>query len=154
MRIYPHLQDSGGFFVAVIQRSPTSRPSTSSKANDTPSVTSRPETDQPPANSSTPSSTLSAAQLQKSRQSQLVDESSETAEPAAKKPRIASPARQSVTGESEVAQANDVAADWDMNLKEMIPETSEGIVGETGGQFKEDPYTFLPPDDPLLSSCM
>jgi multisite-specific tRNA:(cytosine-C5)-methyltransferase len=33
-------------------------------------------------------------------------------------------------------------------------EKGKSKLSETGGSFRENPYTFLSPDDPILMSCM
>lgn len=105
MRIYPHLQDSGGFFVAAIQRSESPR---SSKGLEKVLLVEEPEAEAEPQ--------------------------TEVAEPPVKRQKV------DLTKRYVEKKKED-----ELNMREVVPEMSEGIVGETGGQFKEDPYTFVSP---------
>lgn len=116
MRIYPHLQDSGGFFVAVLQRKATA----AAPVRAEPLV--KAEGKRPAA----------AADVT-SEKPNLLEASGE---PAAKKARLADDASKDVSRE---ATPGAVAGE---------PAT------ETGGAFKEDPYTFISSTDPTLVSCM
>lgn len=115
MRIYPHLQDSGGFFVAVLQRK------TAAAAPAEPLV--KAEGKRPAA----------AADVASEKPDMLKEASGE---PAAKKARLADDAGKDASRE---ATPGAVAGE---------PTT------ETGGAFKEDPYTFISSTDPTLVSCL
>ncbi|EJD05354.1 S-adenosyl-L-methionine-dependent methyltransferase [Fomitiporia mediterranea MF3/22] len=110
MRIYPHLQDSGGFFVAVIQRRDSAlRPAPDAKAE-----------------GKRPAET-----------SEVDDKKHPTEEPAAKKTKL------------DVAEKDE---------GEPTPTTEAAVDGEPvavySGVFREDPYTFISPNDPSLVSCI
>lgn len=114
MRIYPHLQDSGGFFIAVMQRrTADTLPAPQKKAEGKRAS----ETVETRTGSQPPSS---------------------VGEPASKKARLAN--EQSLDG-TDPTSAVDATAEAEPTA-------------ESGGAFKEDPYTFVPPDDPSLISCM
>ncbi|PBK71008.1 S-adenosyl-L-methionine-dependent methyltransferase [Armillaria solidipes] len=111
MRIYPHLQDSGGFFIAVLERRSTNK----TKKRTADSVGDVPES---------------------------------------KKPRLAedgAPPPAMVEGEVE-AKTNDDAT-MDAVADEKDDKVSKATSGG-GGSFKENPYTFLRPNDPILLSCI
>lgn len=79
-----------------------------------------------------------------SEEGPLLSEESGLTGPPKKRQKLDQPAVQHIEAKKED----------ETNLREIVPEKSDGIVGETGGQFKEDPYTFVSPDDPILSACM
>ncbi|KAF8880014.1 S-adenosyl-L-methionine-dependent methyltransferase [Infundibulicybe gibba] len=126
MRIYPHLQDSGGFFVAVLERT------TDTVVHTTPN--------------------------DKKREAEEAAEISET-----KKPRLAN---DPLSGDAIPEAAPSTGTDSpDPTLKPQENSSSkrgkqkqndaaESVGGGVGGQFKENPYTFLTPDDPDLLSCI
>ena len=139
MRIYPHLQDSGGFFVAVIERTKTSRQASSTEPK--PSIylqLSREEDVSPDPGHQ------AGLEVQPSEASGRSND--KDGEPPSK--------RQKLVGNDELDRFFEEKERDTLNLREVIPEKSEGIVGETGGQFKEDPYTFISPTNPILSACM
>jgi multisite-specific tRNA:(cytosine-C5)-methyltransferase len=39
-------------------------------------------------------------------------------------------------------------------VKNKASKPPKGKKGEGGGSFKENPYTFLPPDDPAIATCV
>ncbi|KAI0826143.1 cytosine-5--methyltransferase [Irpex lacteus] len=137
MRIYPHLQNTGGFFVAVLERKPSPVHLPSSK--------SIPEG---------------------KRQAESVEDL-ETAEP--KKPKLdlgveqtaASPieidddvADDPTTSTLEVIESVTIAS---TNLSDSIEPSKQTRGAKTKGSdihFKENPYTFLSPDDPVLQACI
>ncbi|KAJ7859684.1 S-adenosyl-L-methionine-dependent methyltransferase [Mycena olivaceomarginata] len=115
LRIYPHLQDTGGFFVAVLERTSTGT-------------------------------------TEVERKKRGADEPAEI--PESKKPRLDS--------EGVVPQVEDAAetpAETDAVAEVATknpapPKAGKQKKGEGGGSFKENPYTFLPPDDPSIVSCV
>ncbi|KAF8804768.1 S-adenosyl-L-methionine-dependent methyltransferase [Phlegmacium glaucopus] len=117
IRIYPHLQDSGGFFVAVLE-----------KVRD-------------PGHS--------AIVCERKRESNDIFEL-----PESKKPRLSGAATDGqedltipvVTGMKLEAKAEDSGK---RQGKAQPKRTTDG-----GGSFKENPYTFLAPNDPILRTCI
>ncbi|KAK0438348.1 S-adenosyl-L-methionine-dependent methyltransferase [Desarmillaria tabescens] len=111
MRIYPHLQDSGGFFVAVLERRSTNKA--------------------------------------KKRTADSLEDV-----PESKKPRLAGDDAQPPAAVEEAAEtkASDEAP-MDIVADEKDEKASKAASG-SGGSFKENPYTFLRPDDPILLSCI
>ncbi|KAF9048205.1 S-adenosyl-L-methionine-dependent methyltransferase [Hymenopellis radicata] len=118
MRIYPHLQDTGGFFVAVLERNPdavvnkkkrVASPSAESEAK-------KPRLDEP--------SSVDPAKMEEDTAPLL-----ESTEPAT---TVSEPS-------PDVTEATDALPE-----KELKPDIS----------FKENPYTFLKPDDPILLTCV
>ncbi|KAF7323657.1 tRNA (Cytosine-5-)-methyltransferase [Mycena kentingensis (nom. inval.)] len=125
MRIYPQLQDTGGFFVAVLER-------------------------------------------RKTRKEDKKREAPDDAGPQTKKPRLDEAVKEEkLDVKTEVVDASDVKAEED--ALDMTPQVDELDVksevegpeikkekdkkGGSGG-FKENPYTFLNPDDPTVASCL
>ncbi|KAF8217840.1 S-adenosyl-L-methionine-dependent methyltransferase [Mycena galopus ATCC 62051] len=122
LRIYPHLQDTGGFFVAVLERTGTK---TEEEAVEAPSRELKRE----------------------------ADDSAEIPEP--KKPRL------DTDGVApKVEDASEASAETKPILAEPAtknpapPKAGKQKKGEGGGSFKENPYTFLSPDDPSILSCV
>ncbi|KAK7059594.1 S-adenosyl-L-methionine-dependent methyltransferase [Favolaschia claudopus] len=120
LRIYPHLQDTGGFFVAVLER----------------------------IGDAIEAADVSSSSREKKR------EAEEPAEvPDSKKPRLDEEGgSENPTRSSETTAGADVTETTPKNLPpQRAPKQKKG---EGGGSFKENPYTFLPPDDPSILSCL
>ena len=130
MRIYPHLQDTGGFFVAVLQR----------KAS--PSVNHSLENAKAKTDRKRPALGVKGTD----------DPTSENGEHrTAKKVKLE---QDGATGDSVDIGPVDEAA-LDVGGQEDIPETEQDDVKMVAdASFKENPFTFLPKDDPNLVSCM
>ncbi|GLB39259.1 putative class I-like SAM-binding methyltransferase superfamily, RsmB NOP family protein [Lyophyllum shimeji] len=130
MRIYPHLQDTGGFFVAVLERRPPGE------------------------------------QSAKKREASESEEPAETKKPRLEKENVAA-------GAEPVAEPADIDVDVEnaagdaseAKTKETPTSTSAAVAKgrgskrakkdkETDETFKEHPYTFLSPDDPILKNCI
>lgn len=135
MRIYPHLQDSGGFFIAVLQRK-------------------RREFRERSVTSSAPS----ALETQKRS---IPDEDEESGGdviaqkkaklmPEAGIPTLEDP---SVEADMEVDQTGTDDAQIGSNLDEDVPE-KKNSKGQSIGPFKENPFTFIPADESGLLGCM
>ncbi|KAL5514498.1 hypothetical protein ACEPAG_2587 [Sanghuangporus baumii] len=115
VRVYPHLQDTGGFFVAVLQRrDPSPRAASPPK----------PEVKRP-----------IEAQGQNGANSRPVAK-----ERAAKKAKL-------LHDEAEFKDA-----EWPPTVDARVEE--EPATAEIAGTFKEDPYTFVSPNDPIVESCV
>ncbi|KAF9459139.1 cytosine-5--methyltransferase [Collybia nuda] len=116
LRIYPHLQDSGGFFVAVLERR-----------------------------------VVSAEEMSKARKREA-DELEEA--PETKKPRLSNEDIGLEVVPAEEA-SGDIAEDPQPEGTQGSRRQKKGKEKEgAGGSFKEHPYTFLAPDDPILVNCM
>ncbi|KAL0958350.1 hypothetical protein HGRIS_000495 [Hohenbuehelia grisea] len=142
MRIYPHLQDTGGFFVAVLEKTkkpekqPVTAPSTKGKREMEESVDDEvPESKKPRlTDDSTASVELAAPQGASSETTTTV-------------PDASAPGPESAQGAVKAAEAEDenIVADLD-----KTPEPSK----VSSSDFKENPYTFLPSDHTILTNCM
>lgn len=132
MRIYPHLQDTGGFFIAVLHKIPDVHSQSTGK-----------------------------------RHADAVD-SPETS--AVKKPKLEQL-------DLDVDAAGDEPSEADVDAAEVVKDEfqEEGVPRPTvdpedfkkqqrgkkhradgGGviHFKENPFTFVSPDDPIIKACM
>lgn len=131
LRIYPHLQDSGGFFVAVLEKK--------GKA---------------------PASSLISERKREANEPEDV--------PEAKKPRLVDyePDETAMEEDTEVTLDESKAESADAstenphsegNMKptpKTLTKKGKSKSAQGGGSFKENPYTFLSPDDLILLSCM
>ncbi|TFK49467.1 S-adenosyl-L-methionine-dependent methyltransferase [Heliocybe sulcata] len=123
MRIYPHLQDTGGFFIAVLERKPH-----------VPRDPKKREADPAPS------------------------------EPATKKPKLEEEEEEEDAILEDAVCAEAVSTPSAVNQDEKPKEDSNPHppdkkgkrkqLEETGGTFKENPYTFLAPDDPIVKACI
>ncbi|XP_006463888.1 hypothetical protein AGABI2DRAFT_225841 [Agaricus bisporus var. bisporus H97] len=135
MRIYPHLQDSGGFFVAVLERKDRLL---------------GPET-------------------------QIREKKREAAPscpgPEAKRPRLEDGAELGSSREATAAILEEGPSEVDTTPVDVAAidetKTADSVTSDQGGRtkteiakssgnesFKENPYTFLSPDDSILISCI
>jgi len=114
IRIYPHLQDSGGFFVAVLE-----------KVRD---------------------SSHSVIISERKRESNDIFEL-----PESKKPRLSEDA---AVGQEELTIP--AVADTEPPVESESSGKKQGKAQsqKTGGSFKENPYTFLDSNDPILLNCI
>ncbi|KAJ7815429.1 hypothetical protein B0H14DRAFT_3745852 [Mycena olivaceomarginata] len=118
LRIYPHLQGTGGFFVAVLERTSTG-------------------------------TTEVEVPREKKRGA---DEPAEM--PESKKPRldsggVVSHVKNAAEPPTETESVSEAAT-----KNPAPPKAEKQKKGEGGGSFKENPYTFLPPDDVSVVSCV
>ncbi|KAJ7442499.1 S-adenosyl-L-methionine-dependent methyltransferase [Mycena galericulata] len=135
IRIYPHLQDTGGFFVAVLERTGEAPPPPREKKR---------EADHEDESAESPES-------KKPR----LDGEVNVEEPTN---------AEGLTGAGKVEESIDEGAgDAPQNTEGAVkPEAPTVAVvkggkakkGEGGGSFKEHPYTFLPSDDAALAGCI
>ncbi|KAJ7801375.1 hypothetical protein B0H14DRAFT_2310857, partial [Mycena olivaceomarginata] len=117
LRIYPHLQGTGGFFVAILERTSTG-----------------------------------TTEVEVPRKKRGADEPVEM--PESKKPRldsggIVSHVKNAAEPPTETESVAEVAT-----KNPAPPKAEKQKKGEGGGSFKENPYTFLPPDDVSVVSCV
>ncbi|KZT28145.1 S-adenosyl-L-methionine-dependent methyltransferase [Neolentinus lepideus HHB14362 ss-1] len=126
MRIYPHLQDTGGFFIAVLEK----------KALETLELKKRQADDTAPE----------IATKKPKLEEDVVLSDAAGAESSA----IPTP---SAVKEEEKP---DVKGGGVPNNAKSLPlnKTKGKQSEETGGTFKENPYTFLSPDDPIVKACI
>ncbi|KAH9829989.1 cytosine-5--methyltransferase [Rhodofomes roseus] len=149
MRIYPHLQDTGGFFIAVLQKIPA--PSTSNQG---------------------------ASKSDGKRQAEAVD-GLETS--AVKKPKLATelssatevePTRAAVETTEDIDEElpDEAVEESDPSIVDPLPQPAPAVNPEEfkkqqkgkkhrgdgggAGHFKENPFTFVSPDDPIIQACM
>jgi multisite-specific tRNA:(cytosine-C5)-methyltransferase len=114
-RIYPHLQNTGGFFVAVLERSPSFKPV-------------------PP---------------KKKPGKRTVTEAEGTPEPSFRE----------VDAERQVKRPRLDKDDHDLDVEMVDAENVEEKVAEeekkqTGGRYKEDPYTYVDLEHPSVKQCL
>ncbi|KAF8323022.1 S-adenosyl-L-methionine-dependent methyltransferase [Clavulina sp. PMI_390] len=135
MRIYPHLQDTGGFFVAVLERVAPAAP-----------VASNPAVAEIKASSSL-----------KRTASNLSDTT--PTKPTAKRAKV--DASEGDSAEPSTATATTPVDDADTELAPVAVDpavaaagTEEAKVSSPPKKWKEAPYTFLPRDNRHLKSCL
>jgi multisite-specific tRNA:(cytosine-C5)-methyltransferase len=153
MRVYPHLQDSGGFFVAVLER-----------RDQTPALEPQPRFGSVALEGTN-------AHICNHTGRKRAKETSEAPQP--KRPRleekIASGSRQAAqpitsanafeAGTPGVEGAESMEVEVEKATTPAVDEVVNGgkveVFKSSGNEsFKENPYTFLAPDDPILASCM
>ncbi|KAF7335998.1 S-adenosyl-L-methionine-dependent methyltransferase [Mycena sanguinolenta] len=123
LRIYPHLQDTGGFFVAVLERSSTGMGTAAVEE---------------------------AGEAAPRKREAEVDESVEI--PESKKPRLDVDGVVKAEDDAEPpAETTSVAAEA-ATKNPAPPKAGKQKKGEGGGSFKENPYTYLAPNDPAILS--
>ena len=142
LRIYPHLQDTGGFFIAVLQKTPpanTSSQSASKRHADAVGIPEPSSVKKPKLDLDEPPSTSEAAQpeadteLAEDVEDELPDESGPSKEPTP------APAAPHVDPEAFKKQQRGKKHRAD----------GGGVI-----HFKENPFTFVSPDDPIIKTCM
>ncbi|KAH7924716.1 S-adenosyl-L-methionine-dependent methyltransferase [Leucogyrophana mollusca] len=134
LRIYPHLQDTGGFFVAVLKKRPrdtaVSLHASAKREADEP-VNILPETKKVKLESEEATPAQNSSDVNDDEMTAPVDT-----------PLNVPP----VSNERRVAPAPPTSKPKLVGGKDKITPAD--------GSFKEMPYTFLPPDDPALQSCI
>ncbi|PPQ85011.1 hypothetical protein CVT25_010400 [Psilocybe cyanescens] len=138
MRIYPHLQDTGGFYVAVLQKTDKAVGQSERKREAGDSA------DEP--------------ESKRMRASEDVSQEDDVALP------VPVDSGEDDVKEEEMSVMEDITMLPDSETATPAPELSEvnpeinrnrrKKKSKDGGGFKENPYTFLPPDDPILLSCI
>ena len=128
LRLYPHLQDTGGFFVAVLQKAERkpqeAAPSKSEVADVTDEVTK-----------------VAEAVASEAGTSALSEESS--------RKRAASPGAEKVESKRIKQDSTDQAVETP-----IAAGADEDVVREGGGRpFNEEPYTFLSQEDEQVKIC-
>ncbi|KAJ7098390.1 S-adenosyl-L-methionine-dependent methyltransferase [Mycena epipterygia] len=134
IRIYPHLQDTGGFFVAVLERTtgdiPPPPPREKKREADGPADVDIPDSKKP-------------------RLDDPVKEEIEVEAPAEDTPPEPESLPEDTASVMETVKTETPAVN-----KNPPPKAVKGKKGEGGGSFKEHPYTFLPSDDTTLAGCI
>ncbi|RXW16069.1 hypothetical protein EST38_g9789 [Candolleomyces aberdarensis] len=153
MRIYPHLQDTGGFFVAVLERKKKSAKSKPQRKREHAETDELPDSKRPRIEESDdtideepsiePASTVEEEEVS-SEPISAIDETGpeppvSAIEEEAPEDDLGSPSEAMDTGDAEAS----------------APAVASSSKGEKGdGTFKENPYIYLPQDHPLLQACL
>ena len=145
MRIYPHLQDTGGFFVAVLERKKKEPALSRSVSNpDVSCITER----------------LSSSHRKRTNPEAEADEVPEAKRTKVDAAAPAAPVPEAISTAPSVDSAMDTTEDTvpspaGPSTPKDIPATSakDKDTGK-GKDFKEDPYTYLPDNHPLLKTCL
>ncbi|KAK7683830.1 hypothetical protein QCA50_013206 [Cerrena zonata] len=113
LRIYPHLQDTGGFFVAVLQKAPA------------------PSSDQEGESSELRTDGKRQAEAMSTKTTPMIDESEATTPANESGPTavLEAPPKPDTKGKAKAKQSGDI-------------------------HFKENPYTFVSPEDPIVHACI
>jgi multisite-specific tRNA:(cytosine-C5)-methyltransferase len=128
MRIYPHLQDTGGFFVAVLQKK-TATNEGDAEVMDLMSVFI--------------SLFMDLTLKQDCRRYRKREAGPPMDEPELKKPRL---------DNDEDVVIERKAEEPAISAPQQTASKGKKAKGDSG--FKEHPYTYLASDDPILESCM
>ncbi|KNZ76958.1 Putative tRNA (cytosine-5-)-methyltransferase C23C4.17 [Termitomyces sp. J132] len=142
LRLYPHLQDTGGFFVAVLERRALIDGASNRIAH-------------------------APIHRRKRELSPPVEEYQEAKKPRLEKdheePKVEPPSAELANTFEGVAVVGDVGDNTEAALAVDLAiqgsskgkgKKSKDSGGSGGGVFKEPPYTFLPPTDPILKNCI
>ncbi|KAI0672424.1 cytosine-5--methyltransferase [Trametes maxima] len=141
-RIYPHLQDTGGFFIAILQKKPPG-PAKTAAATGTSSESKR---------HADAVDGLETSDVKKPK----LDNDPQTDTPDDFQAEGADEADEELP--DEVVEEPATSMDVDKATPDSAPEpkirfkkgkTAEGA----SAHFKENPYTFIAPDDPIISAC-
>ncbi|KAJ7652218.1 S-adenosyl-L-methionine-dependent methyltransferase [Mycena rosella] len=135
IRVYPHLQDTGGFFVAVLER--TVAPLRDKKRG-----------------AEEPADDLESKKprLDDAVEDEIVEAGAPVDDPLLK---AEIPAEDAASATAEVEIVPEDAGSATVKAKTSTnPAPRRVKKGEGGGSFKEHPYTFLPSDDATLASCI
>lgn len=139
LRLYPHLQDTGGFFVAVLQRKPKAKKpldmanSVATKKGGSGDGTLKRNMPGDPATPERPAD----------KKAKLVDVDVEM-----DGDRVAS-----ATSTNGAGAAVELL-EGEVGRSSQLPDNSLGESEQIGGTFKEDPYTFMSKDDPAVLASM
>ncbi|KAH9936711.1 S-adenosyl-L-methionine-dependent methyltransferase [Amylocystis lapponica] len=149
LRIYPHLQDTGGFFIAVLQKKPVRGATTQAPRKE--ATEGKRQADEVEA--------LEASEVKKPK---LADDLGVSTQADTDGIALTDEAEDTLDepGDDEMA----LAAEVDQKA-EPIPTASpaasrrktqkRGKSSDGGGtHFKENPYNFISPDDPIIQTCI
>ncbi|RPD68357.1 S-adenosyl-L-methionine-dependent methyltransferase [Lentinus tigrinus ALCF2SS1-7] len=142
LRIYPHLQDTGGFFIAILQKKPPVKgpAATSKDPSDGKRTADAVEgLDRPDVKKAKLDSEGEAGKAQDADVDQADDAEEELPEEALEEPAPS----------MDVDQAAPAAA-AEPKIRFKKGKTAEGA----SAHFKENPYTFIAPNDPIIKACV
>ncbi|TFK82297.1 S-adenosyl-L-methionine-dependent methyltransferase [Polyporus arcularius HHB13444] len=144
LRIYPHLQDTGGFFIAILQKKPPVKAPASRGASKDPSEGKRTAD----AVEGLDRSDVKKAKLDVEGEAGKGQEAdAEPTEDADEE--LPEEAMEDPTPPMEVDEATP-AATSEPKIRFKKGKTAEGA----SAHFKENPYTFIAPDDPIIKACI
>ncbi len=129
MRIYPHLQDSGGFFIAVLERK------------------RRQVVDIDIATEAAPSTDKQKRPVPD--EDDVEDESAVASKRAKLTPKGFG--EEDMQVDEPILPGNEQKA---MDATEAGPVDKKHVGKQTTGHFKENPFTFIPADEPGVLGCM
>ncbi|KAH9477926.1 Multisite-specific tRNA:(cytosine-C(5))-methyltransferase trm4b [Psilocybe cubensis] len=144
MRIYPHLQDTGGFYVAVLQKTQKAT-GQSERKREADDAEEEPE----------------SKRLKTDEDPQIEDEAlpapmdvpqDEVKEDEVEEPSVAEEV--DMLPESIESETTTPAPEVQTEVNPEINQNRRKKKSQDGGGFKENPYTFLKPDDPILLNCI
>lgn len=91
---------------------------------------------------------------QLSSRKRQADEVDDEAEPDTKKVRLEADGADDSVMTEEPSVDSTPGESSTISKPKSRPPRKKDLLGETGGTFKENPYTFLSPDDPSVEQCM
>ncbi|KAJ2912919.1 hypothetical protein MD484_g7500, partial [Candolleomyces efflorescens] len=151
MRIYPHLQDTGGFFVAVLERK-KKKSATSQRKRQHGETEELPDSKRPRIEESDetideePSPELASTAEEDEAPSEPVS----AIEEAGPEPPVSAIEEALEENPGSPSEAMDT-----VDVEDSTPAAASSSKGEKGdGSFKENPYIYLPQDHPLLQACL
>ncbi|KAJ6590417.1 cytosine-5--methyltransferase [Mycena vulgaris] len=136
IRVYPHLQDTGGFFVAVLER-------TAGAATTPPPRDKKREAEEPADILESKKPRLDEAAKEEIVEVEVpVEDATDT------------PLTQEISEDAASVGKAETPSVKAGAPNPAPPRPGRAKKGEGGGSFKEHPYTFLPSDDPILANCI
>ncbi|KAI0325731.1 S-adenosyl-L-methionine-dependent methyltransferase [Cubamyces sp. BRFM 1775] len=144
IRIYPHLQDTGGFFIAILQKKPPAKAATASGASKDASESKRSADAVEGLDKSDVKKPKLDSAAQPGRPEESQDDEADVPEEDLPEETVEEPA-----SPMEVDQAKPEAS-AEPKIRFKKGKTAEGA----SAHFKENPYTFIAPDDPIIKACI
>ncbi|CAD6578685.1 MAG: hypothetical protein CYPHOPRED_000654 [Cyphobasidiales sp. Tagirdzhanova-0007] len=138
LRIYPHLQDTGGFFVAVFRKTKTHLPNIQT------------DLELEKAEHYLDADSAIADMLQEGGLNVMVEAEEVANEPTASRSTKRSPSPSLAQREDEKKTKIEEERDVSLLPRILIPKATEGA----GRPFNEEPYSFLSPDDEDVKMCI
>ncbi|KAJ8489873.1 hypothetical protein ONZ51_g2668 [Trametes cubensis] len=141
IRIYPHLQDTGGFFIAILQKKPPAKAATASGTSKDASESKR---------SADAVEGLDKSDVKKPKlDSDVPPEEPQNDEAEEPEDDLPEEAADEPASPMEVDQAKPETS-TEPKIRFKKGKTAEGA----SAHFKENPYTFIAPDDPIIKACI